>query len=117
MDYRDILKKEIDELLIKLENMDVASKEYADGITLLNQLVDKAVDVEKLMLEQNKKEKLEKSESWYRWAQIGVSALGVVVPVLATIWGTVKSLQFEQEGTITTIMGRGFITKLLPKGK
>lgn len=31
------------------------------------------------------------------------------------IWGTIKSLKFEEEGTVTTIIGRGFINKLLPK--
>jgi len=44
---------------------------------------------------------------------IGIA--GIVIPSLITIWGTVKSFEFEKEGTITTIMGRGFINKLLPR--
>jgi hypothetical protein len=44
-----------------------------------------------------------------------LTAAGIVIPTGVTIWGTFKSFKFEQEGTITTIMGRGFINKLLPK--
>lgn len=44
---------------------------------------------------------------------IGVA--GITLPLVVTIWGTKVSLKFEEEGTFTTIMGRGFINKLLPK--
>ena len=44
-----------------------------------------------------------------------ISAAGIIIPSLLTIWGTFKTFKFEQEGTVTTIMGRGFINKLLPK--
>lgn len=44
-----------------------------------------------------------------------ISAAGIALPLIVTIWGTKVSLKFEEEGTFTTIMGRGFINKLLPK--
>ncbi len=44
-----------------------------------------------------------------------LAGAGIVIPSILTIWGTLKSLEFEKEGTVTTIMGRGFINKLLPK--
>ena len=44
-----------------------------------------------------------------------IAVAGIVVPTVVTIWGTKRSFEFEKEGTITTIMGRGFINKLLPK--
>ena len=44
-----------------------------------------------------------------------LSGLGIALPLLVTIWGTCKSIQFEKDGTFTTIMGRGFVQKLLPK--
>ena len=50
-----------------------------------------------------------------RWVRNAISAAGVVLPILVTIWGTKVSLEFEKEGTFTTIMGRGFIQKLLPR--
>ena len=45
----------------------------------------------------------------------GIAIAGIVIPSVITIWGTLKSLKFEETGTVTTIMGRGFIGKLLPK--
>lgn len=44
-----------------------------------------------------------------------ISVAGIILPIAVTIWGTKKSFEFEKEGTITTIMGRGFLNKLLPK--
>ena len=44
-----------------------------------------------------------------------MTAAGIVIPSVLTIWGTLKSLEFEKTGTVTTIMGRGFINKLLPR--
>ena len=44
-----------------------------------------------------------------------ISVAGIALPLIVTIWGTKVSLKFEEEGTFTTIMGRGFINKLLPK--
>lgn len=51
----------------------------------------------------------------HRRIQTGISIAGIVLPIVVTIWGTKKSFEFEKEGTITTIMGRGFVNKLLPK--
>lgn len=50
-----------------------------------------------------------------RRIQNGIAIAGIAVPTFVTIWGTIKSIKFEQTGSITTIMGRGFINKLLPK--
>lgn len=44
-----------------------------------------------------------------------ISVAGIALPLIVTIWGTKVSLKFEEEGTFTTIMGRGFVNKLLPK--
>ena len=62
-----------------------------------------------LKLKQMKDDKID------RWVKNGLTALGIAVPTVVTVWGTLKSFKFEEEGTITTIMGRGFINKLLPK--
>ena len=46
---------------------------------------------------------------------IALTVLGIVTTTTVTVWGTVKSLKFEERGTITTIAGRSFITKLFSK--
>ena len=46
-----------------------------------------------------------------------LTGAGIIIPLGVTVWGTLKTLKFEEEGTVTTLMGRGFINKLFPKGK
>jgi hypothetical protein len=65
---------------------------------------DQAVKVQQL--EDDRKDRIVKNI---------MGAAGIVLPLLVTIWGTKVSLKFEEEGTFTTIMGRGFIQKLLPR--
>ena len=57
-------------------------------------------------LEEEKKDRLIKN---------CIAVASIAIPSLITIWGTLKSFEFEKEGTVTTIMGRGFVNKLLPK--
>jgi hypothetical protein len=69
------------------------------------QMIDE-LELKKQQMEEDKKDRLIKNI---------LGAAGVVLPLLVTIWGTKVSLKFEEEGTFTTIMGRGFVQKLLPK--
>ena len=71
----------------------------------------KAADEKKKLDEVDKMEEEKKDRLVKNCISIG----GIVLPVAVTIWGTLKSLKFEESGTVTTIMGRGFINKLLPK--
>jgi hypothetical protein len=84
------------------------------------------LDTKKVDLEHEDKTKDRDADTSFKTKQLeddnkdkiirnGIAIAGIVIPVLVTIWGTKKSFEFEKEGTITTIMGRGFINKLLPK--
>ena len=44
-----------------------------------------------------------------------MTGLGILIPTGVTIWGTYKTFKFEETGTITTMPGRLFITKLFSK--
>ena len=65
--------------------------------------------------EEELKKKQMEEDRLHRIITTGITVAGIVIPSVITIWGTIKSFEFEREGTITTIMGRGFINKLLPK--
>ena len=66
-------------------------------------------------IEQDFKTKQLEEEKKDRFIKNCIAVAGIVLPVAVTIWGTKRSFEFEKEGTITTIMGRGFINKLIPK--
>ena len=75
------------------------------------ELADKAksreIESEKLsQISNDKKDQLFKN---------GIAVANIVIPSLITIWGTFKTLKFEETGTVTPIMGRGFVNKLIPK--
>ena len=63
----------------------------------------------KLKLKQMQEDRID------RWVKNGIAIAGIILPLGLTVWGTFKSFEFEKEGTITTIMGRGYINKLIPK--
>ena len=44
-----------------------------------------------------------------------ISIAGILVPIGVTIWGTLKAFEFERDGTVTTLIGKGFINKLIHK--
>ena len=109
-----------------LKGMTAGSKEYNLAVESIAKLIDKSNDIEKFYFESNekfdgrefdeafKKTQAEK-EDRDRKVRNGIAIAGIAVPSIITIWGTLKSFKFEQTGTITTIMGRGFVNKLLPK--
>lgn len=128
MKIKDKLVAEIEETLTTMKEMEVGSDEYKSSIDAVTKLTDRVIEIEKLEVEHDdrvkeqetdlelkrKQTKIEKIDSIVK---NGLSAFGIVLGTGVTIWGTLASFKFEQEGTITTIMGRGFIQRLLPKNK
>lgn len=122
-------KKLYDEINAEFEDlskMALGTEEYKITIDGLTKLMDRAIDMKKFDTEYTERIENQKMDNCLRQKQMdeerkdrliknGISIAGIVIPSLITIWGTVKSMEFEKEGTITTIIGRGFINKLLPK--
>jgi hypothetical protein len=118
MSIKTLLCEEIKDELEFLKALGVGADEHKLATDDLSKLVDRVVDLEKIEIEREElklKVAQMEEEKKDRWIKNCLTAAGIIVPVGVTIWGTLKSFKFEQEGTITTIMGRGFINKLLPK--
>ena len=126
MKIETLLHDEIKSELEELKKIELGSEKYKVTVDGLTKLVDKAVEMDKLNIEvQEKVESREndndlklkqmEEERKDRFVRNGIAVASIVIPTMVTIWGTIKTIEFEKEGTITTIMGRGFINKLLPK--
>ena len=122
MKIKETLYKEIEDELQALNEIEVGTDEYKSSVDGVTKLLDRAIEIEKHEAEMKEREaeRIAKNiqvaeEQKDRVVKNYISAGGVVLPLLVTIWGTLKSFQFEKDGTVTTIMGRGFINKLLPK--
>lgn len=94
---------------------DKNSDEYKDKVKTIADLSDRVIELERIEEESKNKERILEAENKGRWIDRAISLAGIVLPLGCTVWGTLKSLKFEKEGTVSTIIGRGFINKLLPK--
>lgn len=126
MQIETLLHNEIEKEFCDLEGMELGSEKYKATVEGLTKLCDRAIEIEKNRSEKELKEDQQNVEAELRVEQMqderkdrivknGLTAAGILIPTVVTIWGTLKSIKFEETGTITTIMGRGFIQKLLPR--
>jgi hypothetical protein len=133
MDIEYLLNEEIKNELDDLRAMEVGTDEHKKAVDDITRLMDRAIELEKINIqERDNSEKRKEAKAleaveqdWKRlqmeeerkdrFVKNCVAVAGVVVPSVITIWGTLKSFEFEKEGTITTSIGRGFINKLIPK--
>ena len=126
MSIKSLLDEEIRSEIEEVSKIEVGSDQHKASVDSLAKLLDKHIELEKLeadaqekyesrIAEQDLKRKQiknEKRDSIVKNVLTGVSVIGGFG---LTIWGTCKSLKFEETGVVTSIMGRGFIQKLLPK--
>lgn len=126
MSVQTLLNQEINSQFDDLKGLQVGSKEHATAVEGLAKLVDKAIEMERFEMTHDEdvkarekelelKEMQMKEEKKDRFIKNLLTGASILIPTMVTIWGTKASFEFEKEGTITTIMGRGFINKLLPK--
>lgn len=125
-DIKTLLHEEIENEFEILGDMEVGSDEYETAVNGLTKLCDRAIELEKLKTETELKQDQQNVDAELRAEQLKderrdrvvknvLTGAGIGIPAAITVWGTIKSIKFEETGTITTIMGRGFIQKLLPK--
>ena len=115
MSIDELLNEDLVSEMEKLRKTSYDDKNYGVVADTVAKLMDKRIEMDKVKNEQLLKEQQMKDEKKDRLVKNIIGAAGVVLPLIVTIWGTKVSLKFEEEGTFTTIMGRGFINKLLPK--
>jgi hypothetical protein len=115
MNVEELLHDEIKQEFDRLKEMEVGTDTYKTTVDGLTKLVDRAIEIDKVNIDHEQNEKAREDEKKDRFIRNVLTGLGIAVPTITTIWGTLKSFKFEETGTVTTIMGRGFINKLLPK--
>lgn len=95
----------------RMKKMDKNSDEYTSMLDATLKMTDRYVEFEKIEADV----KRQKHEKLIEIVKNGTVIGTTVMTLGVTIWGTIKSLKFEVDGTVTTPIGRGFINKLLPK--
>lgn len=126
MNIETLLYEEMETEFKALNDKDPGSDEHKAIVDELVKLMDRAIEMEKVNNDCDDKTEIRENDRAMKQQQLDdekkdrlikniIGVAGIVLPLMVTIWGTKVSLKFEEEGTFTTIMGRGFINKLLPK--
>lgn len=133
LENRNLLSEEIKRELGRLEDLEVGTDEYKTTVDGLTKLIDRATALQKMEFEKEeaigeRRRKINESldakvlrnqeladQRKDRMFTHGIAIAGIVIPAIITVWGTLVSLKFEEEGTVTTSIGKGFINRLLPK--
>ena len=115
MNIKTLLDVEIEDLFNKLAELPKDSKEYAAVESNLTALMDRKIEIEKLESSEAQAEKQMKEDRKTRLAKNLIDVGAIVLPLAVTIWGAKASFRFEEEGTITTAIGRKFMDKLIKK--
>lgn len=125
-EIRESLHEEIQTEFAYLKGVNFEDEGYKTAIDGVTKLMDRAIEIEKIdndlyeksLNRENDKEFKEKQmveDKKDRRIQNGIAIAGIVVPTGLAVWGTLKTLKFEEVGTVTTAIGRNFINKLIPK--
>ena len=125
-EIKRLLREELQDELTNLNKMKLGDDEYKATVAGIGQLVDRLSELEKIDIDREDKVENRYMENNFRRQQMRedrvdriikniLTGLGIGLPIVVSIWGTLVSINFEREGTITTIMGRSWIQKLIPK--
>lgn len=126
MSLKSLLQDEIQSELAEISKLEVGSDQHKTAVDSVTRLMDRMNESEKLEIE--KKERVENREIEIdlklqqmnedrkkRIIQNIIDVGTLVTTVGLTVWGTFKTLKFEETGTVTTNAGRNFINKLFRK--
>lgn len=126
MSIENLLRDEIEDEFQHLSKMEVGTDSYKTAIDGLTKLMDRAIEMDKVERELREKVESRKIENELRQKQLNderkdrlvkniLTGVSIGVPAVLTAWGTLASFAFEKECSVTTLIGKGFINKLLPK--
>lgn len=126
MNVRTLLETEIQDEFKSLKGVDFGSEQYKTSVDGITKLTDRLIEFEKFDVEHKEKVENRKIENDFKLREMEderndrlikncLTGASIITGIGLTVWGTLKSLKFEENGSVTTIVGRGFINKLLPK--
>jgi hypothetical protein len=112
MDIETRFHERITADLEKLNTLEVGTDEYKARLDTIMKFTDRAIEIEKIHVDDEDKTKRRKDERLDRWIKNGISVITIGGQVLLVVWGTLKCLKFEETGTITTGPGKRFTNSL-----
>ena len=121
--WKSLVDEEIEEEIAQLQALKAGTDEHKIAADTLVKLIDRSIEKEKLDVEREKMVVTQKFENDLKLKQAKEDRIDRIIKniltgvsvgsgIILTIWGTNKTLRFEETGTITTTAGRKFTGKL-----
>ena len=123
MKNETMLHEEIQSELDELSKIEVGSEKYKVAVDGVAKLMDRAIEIDKINADAQEKVESREAEIDLKLKQLeedkkdrkvrnGIAIAGIGIPAVVSIWGTLKTLKFEEVGTVTTLAGREHIRKI-----
>ena len=112
---KDLLMKDYSDVNEKLTIVNVDSDKYVDLLKekddIRNELIKLETVKSNAKIEKAKIEAEDKREKVRNRITIGTFA----VTTLVSIYGIIRTFRFDEDGTITSTLGRGILSSIIPK--
>lgn len=120
MSVEKLMNDELVCRLTDLQGLKVESPEYRTGVDSVTKLANALVEMKKTEAdiaaqeeETRLKHKQQKSETFDKIARNAIQFVAVGGGIGVTVWGTVKSLKFEETGVCTSTAAKKFFANAL----
>lgn len=126
MEIKNLLHDEVSKEIEELGKMKLGDTEYINTVKGVTELTDRYVSIKKIEMEMDDKYMDREIDSNIKLTQIRddkkdrrmknlISIGGTLLMAGITVWGALKSWEFERDDTVASTMGKGFMSRLLPK--
>ena len=126
MDIKTSLVTEIQKEIATIGEMEVGSETYKAAVDGVSKLIDRKIEMDKVEIDKKDKRLTREQEKWFkersmkdekidRFIKNTLTAINIFGCFWLAVWGTRATFEFEKEGTVTTLLGKGHINRLLPK--
>lgn len=113
MSVEKLLNEEIKSEFEVLKDMDPSDEAFESTVNSVTKLLDRAIEIDKLNIEHDEKERMAKVDKLDRILKHAISGVSVIGGLGAAILMGFASMNFEKEGTFTSEAGRNAIRQLL----
>lgn len=124
MSIKTLLHEEIESEFKELEKTQVGTDQYKASIDGISKLIDRSIEISKIEADIKNKEdtreietqlelKKQKDERRNKIIVNVLTGTSIISGIVLTVWGTLKTLKFEETGTVTTSAGRSFINGIV----
>lgn len=119
-----LIHDEIEDELSELSKMELGSDEYKATLDGVTKLIDREIEFKKI--ETNRLDSVERKEQEVKLKQMEINidkkdrliknvltGCSIGVPAVCGVWAFIKSIRFEEQGSITSEGGRASLRGLL----